>query len=139
MPTIAHPRPLVLTSYAEPLATLPGDRQVSDALVRKSPADRVPLPVWWQVAAALRSGSADQPARAVAEVDDAVAALREAVPSLPEIAPVNVPGGREDSPHALQVAILLVARLLVATAPTSPTLLQVRLARLRRALAAAAG
>jgi len=51
---------------------------------------------------------------------------------------VALPLGDDGAGRALRQAQVLVARLIFATAPTCPTLLHVRLARLRRALLACA-
>lgn len=110
---------------------------VAGALVHKSVDDPVPFPVWWRVTDALRSAVLDAPAAAAAEVATAMTALEAAVGSLghaPTAAPVT---GLEDA-RSVHRARLLVARLVFSTTATSPTLLQVRLARLRRALLAAA-
>jgi hypothetical protein len=110
---------------------------VAGALVRKSVDDPVPFPVWWRVTDALRSAVLDAPAAAAAEVAAAMTALEAAVEGLghaPAGAPVT---GLEDA-RSVHRARVLVARLVFSTSATSPTLLHVRLARLRRALLAAA-
>jgi hypothetical protein len=110
---------------------------VSAALVRKSVSDPVPFPVWWRVTDALRASVLGTPAEAAAEVDAAITGLLLAVGTVP--APRD--GGTVGFHHAdpdreLRLAQLLVARLVFAGSPTPPTLLHVRLARLRRALEA---
>ncbi len=110
---------------------------VAGALVRKSVDDPVPFPVWWRVTDALRSAVQDAPAAAAEEVAAAMTSLEAAVEGLgrtPEGTPVT---GLEDS-RSVHRARVLVARLVFSTTATSPTLLHVRLARLRRALLAAA-
>jgi hypothetical protein len=110
---------------------------VAGALVRKSVDDPVPFPVWWRVTDALRSAVLDAPAAAAEEVTAAMTSLEAAVEGLghaPEGTPVT---GLEDA-RSVHRARVLVARLVFSTTATSPTLLHVRLARLRRALLAAA-
>lgn len=110
---------------------------VAGALVRKSVDDPVPFPVWWRVTDALRSAVLDAPAAAAEEVAAAMTSLEAAVEGLgraPEGTPVI---GVEDA-RSVHRARVLVARLVFSTTATSPTLLHVRLARLRRALLAAA-
>jgi len=110
---------------------------VAGALVRKSVDDPVPFPVWWRVTDALRSAVLDAPAAAAEEVSAAMTSLEAAVEGLgraPEGTPVT---GLEDA-RSVHRARVLVARLVFSTTATSPTLLHVRLARLRRALLAAA-
>jgi hypothetical protein len=110
---------------------------VAGALVRKSVDDPVPFAVWWRVTDALRSAVLDAPAAAAEEVAAAMTSLEAAVEGLgraPEGTPVT---GLEDS-RSVHRARVLVARLVFSTTATSPTLLHVRLARLRRALLAAA-
>ena len=111
---------------------------VSSALVRKSVQDPVPFPVWWRVTDALRASVLDTPVGAIAEVDAAVTSLLDAVGTP---APERDPGvfvSQGNVQRELRLAQLLVARLVFAHTPTPPTLLHVRLVRLRRALAAAA-
>ncbi len=111
---------------------------VSSALVRKSVQDPVPFPVWWRVTDALRASVLDTPVAAVAEVDAAIAGLLEAGGTP---APAGDPAAfvhQGDVRRELRLAQLLVARLVFAQTPTPPTLLHVRLVRLRRALTAAA-
>src|SRR5688500_1287042 len=111
---------------------------VAGALIRKSTDDTVPFPVWWRVTDALRASTLSRPAAAVAEVDSALASLLEAV-GRPALAPAPPAPRHTDDPDAdLRRAQALVARLVFATTPTSPTLLHVRLVRLRRALVATA-
>ena len=111
------------------------EHRLAGALVRKSSADPVPFPVWWRVADALRDSVLDPGRDAVATIDDALAALIETTGDRTALS--GVPRWSSDDPaRALHRAQLLVARLVFSTAPTSPTLLQVRLARLRRSLVA---
>ena len=87
---------------------------------------------------ALRASVLDTPVGAVAEVDAAVTSLLDAVGTP---APARDPGvfvHQRNADRELRLAQLLVARLVFAHTPTPPTLLHVRLVRLRRALAAAA-
>lgn len=109
---------------------------VAGALVRKSVDDPVPFPVWWRVTDALRSAVRDAPAAAAEEVAAAMSALESAVTGLAHAAAAPPVTGVEDA-RSVHLARLLVARLVFATTATSPTLLHVRLARLRRALLAA--
>ena len=116
---------------------------VAGALIRKSTEDLVPFPVWWRVTDALRASTVGNPAAAVTEVDSAIGSLLEVV-GRPALAPARplpapVPQQDEDSGLALRRAQALVAQLVFGTAPTPPTLLHVRLVRLRRALVADAG
>ena len=110
---------------------------VATALVRKSVEDPVPFAVWWQVADALRAAVLAPRAAAVEEVDAAIAALVQNVAGLAVAPPVVVPVARDEAARSLRTAQVLVARLMFATTATSPTLLHVRLVRLRRALLAA--
>lgn len=111
---------------------------VAGALIRKGTEDPVPFPVWWRVTDALRASTLGQPAAAVAEVDSALASLLAAL-GRPTLAPAPTAPRHTDDPDAdLRRAQALVAGLVFATTPTSPTLLHVRLVRLRRALVAAA-
>lgn len=110
---------------------------VAGALVRKSVDDPVPFPVWWRVTDALRSAVLDAPAAAAAEVAAAMTSLEAAVEGLGHAHPGPSVTGLEDA-RSVHRARVLVARLVFSTAATSPTLLHVRLARLRRALLAAA-
>ena len=95
--------------------------------------------MWWKVADALRASNGDTTAAfaaALADVDDALAALRLATdrtPAATSPGPSPLPRYADDE-HALRRARVLVARLLFSAGATSPTLLQVRLERLRRAL-----
>lgn len=108
---------------------------LAGALVRKSHADPVPFPVWWRVADALRASVLEPGRDAVATVEDALAALIAATDDRSALS--GVPRWTTDDPaRSLHRAQMLVARLVFATGPTSPTLLQVRLARLQRALTA---
>ncbi len=144
MTTLQHP-PLEL-ALTPTRTVLPGSDELSgrlaqhlvaNALVRKSVNDPVPFPVWWRVTDALRASVLAAPADALPEVDAAIAALVAQVRGLSVGPAVSHPVPAADMDRALQLAQVLLARLVFATAPTSPTLLHVRLARLRRALAAA--
>ncbi len=145
MTTLQHP-PLELALTATRAVLPAGDELsgrlaqhlVAHALVRKSGNDPVPFPVWWRVTDALRASVLAAPADAVPEVDAAIAALVAQARGLAAGPPVSHPLSAEDVDRALRLAQVLLARLVFATAPTSPTLLHVRLARLRRALVAAA-
>lgn len=122
---------------ADDLAGRLAQHLVATALVRKSVIDPVPFPVWWRVTDALRASLHTSPGHAVCEVDEAVLSLVAHADGLAVAPPVALPPG-EDVGRALRYAQVLVARLVFTTGPTSPTLLHVRLARLRRALVAAA-
>lgn len=144
MTTLQHP-PLELALTAT-RPVLPGNDELSgrlaqhlvaSALVRKSANDPVPFPVWWKVTDALRASVLDTPGDAVPEVDAAAAALLAQVRGLAVGPAVSHPVPAGDAERSLRLAQVLLARLVFATAPTSPTLLHVRLARLRRALVAA--
>lgn len=113
------------------------EHALAGALVRKSSNDHVPFPVWWRVADALRDSVLGPARDAVTTVEDALTALVEATGDRTALSAVPR-FGTDDAARSLHRAQLLVARLVFATAPTSPTLLQVRLARLRRALLAVA-
>jgi hypothetical protein len=136
----ATPRPLGRTGTgladADDLTGRLAQHLVATALVRKSPIDPVPFPVWWRVVDALRASLLAAPGDAVCEVDEAVLSLVAHAAGLAVGPPVALPPG-EDVDRALRHAQLLVARLVFTPGPTSPTLLHVRLARLRRALVAA--
>ena len=131
-----------MTSTLETRDELAGrvaEHVVAVALVRKSPDDPVPFPVWWRVTDALRASTETAPAAAVAEVDAALAALQESVQGrLPTPAGDGVAVRPAEPARALLQAQTLVARLVLGHTATSPTLLHVRLARLRRALVAVA-
>jgi hypothetical protein len=111
---------------------------VAGALVRKSVTDPVPFPVWWRVTDALRVTVLGTPTDALPEVEAAITALLEAVHGLAQLPTTHLPVDRDDPQLALRRAQVLVARLVFSTAPSSPSLLHVRLARLRRALVDAA-
>jgi hypothetical protein len=141
MTTLQHPPlELALTSTAAAAAEsdeLTGrlaQHLVANALVRKSVIDPVPFPVWWRVTDALRASLQADPADAVAEVDAATASLLAHVNGLVAGPPVSLPRAEDGGRRALRHAQVLVARLVLSSSPTSPTLLHVRLARLRRAL-----
>ena len=123
---------------ADELAGRLAEHLVATALVRKSIDDPVPFPVWWQVADALRSAVLAPRDQGVEEVDAAIAALVQNVEGLAVAPPVVVPVDADEAARSLRTAQVLVARLMFATTATSPTLLHVRLVRLRRALLAAA-
>jgi hypothetical protein len=110
---------------------------VAAALVRKSVDDPVPFPVWWQVTDALRASVLGTPGDALPEVDTAIAMLLESMPGPSTPRDLSVRVRHDDDGRELRLAQLLVARLVFAAAPTPPSLLHVRLARLRRALSAA--
>lgn len=117
------------------LAGRVAEHVVAVALVRKSPEDPVPFAVWWRVTDALRASTEVDPAEAVAEVDGALAALRESMDGrLLTPAADGLATRPTDPARALAQAQTLVARLVLGRTATSPTLLLVRLARLRRAL-----
>jgi hypothetical protein len=82
----------------------------------------------------MRSSLQAAPADAVAEVDAATASLLAHVNGLVAGPPVSLPRSEDGGRRALRHAQVLVARLVLSSSPTSPTLLHVRLARLRRAL-----
>lgn len=111
---------------------------VAGALVRKSVTDPVPFPVWWRVTDALRVTVLGTPAEALPEVDEAINALLDAVRGLAQLPTTHALMLGDDPQLALRRAQVLLARLVFSTAPTSPSLLHVRLARLRRALVDAA-
>ena len=141
MTTLHHPPlELALTSTAAAAAEsdeLTGrlaQHLVANALVRKSVIDPVPFPVWWRVTDALRASLLAAPADAIAEVDTATASLLAQVNGLFAGPPVSLPRSDDGGHRALRHAQVLVARLVLSSSPTSPTLLHVRLARLRRAL-----
>jgi hypothetical protein len=123
---------------SDELAGRLAEHLVAGALVRKSVDDPVPFSVWWQVSDALRATLQGQPADALAEVDAAIAALVAQVRGLATGPAVSHPLPENDASRALRLAQVLLARLVFATVATSPTLLHVRLARLRRALVDAA-
>lgn len=122
------------------LAGRVAEHVVAVALVRKSPEDPVPFAVWWRVTDALRASTEAAPVDAVAEVDGALAALQESVAGR-LLTPTSdgVAVRPADADRALLQAQTMVARLVLGRTATSPTLLHVRLARLRRALVAVAG
>jgi hypothetical protein len=122
--------------HDDELAGRLAEHLVAGALVRKSAADPVPFPVWWRVTDALRATVLESPADALPDVDAAIAGLLGAVQGLSTSSPALVPAHQDEPRQALRRAQVLVARLVFATAPTPPTLLHVRLARLRRALVA---
>ena len=121
------------------LAGRVAEHVVAVALVRKSPEDPVPFAVWWRVTDALRASTEVGAAEAVAEVDAALAALQQSVDGrLLTPASDGLAVRPTDPARALLQAQTLVARLVLGHTATSPTLLHVRLARLRRALVAVA-
>ena len=131
MTTLQRPQELTLTTTGaaapdgDELTGRLASHVVANALVRKSVVDPVPFPVWWRVA------------NAIPEVEAATAALVAAVDGLVIGPPVSIPVPDDGAGRALRHAQVLVARLVFSSGPTSPTLLHVRLARLRRALVAA--
>ena len=119
------------------LAGRVAEHVVAVALVRKSPEDSVPFAVWWRVTDALRASTEAAPADAVVEVDGALAALQGSVAGrLLTPASDGFAVRPADPDRALLQAQTMVARLVLGHSATSPTLLHVRLARLRRALVA---
>lgn len=121
---------------ADDLAGRLAEHLVAVALVRKAPDDPVPFAVWWRVTDALRASTEQDPAAAVAAVDGALQALHETVPGV-VLTPADDAAFRPGDPaRSLRHAQVLVARLVLGPAATSPTLLHVRLVRLRRALVA---
>jgi hypothetical protein len=123
-----------LPVHDDELAGRLAEHLVASALVRKSAADPVPFAVWWRVTDALRATVLATPADALPEVDAAVGALLDTVHGLAEPPTAQVPAHSDDPRLALRRAQGLVARLVFSSAPTPPSLLHVRLARLRRAL-----
>jgi hypothetical protein len=130
--------PTLVRPTQEELAGRLAAHLVAAALVRKSVDDPVPFPVWWHVTDALRASVLGTPADALPEVDAAITVLLEnmGAPLTPRDLSVRV--RHDDDGRELRLAQLLVARLVFAAVPTPPTLLHVRLARLRRALSATA-
>ncbi len=141
VPTQGADRPSL---YATPdiesdeLAGRLAEHLVAVALVRKAPADPVPFAVWWQVTDALRASTELAPLAAVETVDRALAALQGAVDGLLLTPTEGLGVAPADAQRSLRHAQVLVARLVLGAAATSPTLLHVRLVRLRRALVAVA-
>jgi hypothetical protein len=133
---LATTRPVLPTR--DELSGRLAEHLVAGALVRKSVNDPVPFQVWWRASDALRASVLAAPADAVPEVDAAVAALVAQDRGLAVGPAVSHPLPDGDADRALRLAQVLLARLVFATVPTSPTLLHVRLARLRRALVDAA-
>ena len=130
-----HPTPDL---DSDELAGRLAEHLVAVALVRKAPDDPVPFSVWWRVTDALRA-STEVPARvAVEAVDAALDALRVAVDGILLTPTAGLAVAPADALRSLRHAQVLVARLVLGAAATSPTLLHVRLVRLRRALAAVA-
>ena len=124
--------------HDDELAGRLAEHLVASALVRKSVTDPVPFPVWWRVTDALRVTVLGTPAEALPEVEAAITALVDAVHGLAQLPTTHVPTQHDEPLLALRRAQVLVARLVFSTAPTPPSLLHVRLARLRRALVDAA-
>ena len=140
-------RPRIPSRYATPdvdsdeLAGRLAEHLVAVALVRKAPDDPVPFSAWWRVTDALRASTEQPPAAAVEAVDTALAMLQGAIDGIlltPTDGVAVTPPGVTATGRALRHAQVLVARLVLGAAATSPTLLHVRLVRLRRALLAAA-
>ena len=94
--------------------------------------------MWWQVTDALRASTELAPLAAVETVDGALAALQGAVDGLLLTPTEGIRRCHADAQRSLRHAQVLVARLVLGAAATSPTLLHVRLVRLRRALVAVA-
>jgi hypothetical protein len=116
------------------LAGRMADHLLAGVLVRKSVDDPVPFSVWWDVADALRGAVQEPPGTAVAAVEHALESLSAAVDGMATPADAAVNGARTPTEREVYRATVLVARLLFSSAPTSPALLQARLARLRRCL-----
>ena len=131
---ITHTTTRPVLPSSDELAGRLAEHLVAGALVRKSVNDPVPFLVWWRVSDALRASLHAAPADAVAEVDEAIDLLVGQVPGLAAGPAVSHPLPDEGVVRALRLAQVLLARLVFATVPASPTLLHVRLARLRRAL-----
>jgi hypothetical protein len=121
------------------------DAAVASALAAKHPDDAVPVAVWWGIVDALRRSLVLTGAGAARDrsIASAVVAVERASWQLTEEVPVLLtsvgPAARRpeaDPVRALRRAQVLVARLVLSTAPASPTLLQVRLHRLSAALVA---
>jgi len=127
-----------LPLHDDELAGHLAEHLVAGALVRKSVTDPVPFPVWWRVTDALRATVLAAPADALPDVEAAITALLDAVHGLAQSPTAYVPVHRDEPQLALRRAQVLVARLVFSSAATPPSLLHVRLARLRRALVDAA-
>jgi hypothetical protein len=126
---------------SDELAGRLAEHLVAVALVRKAPDDPVPFSVWWRVTDALRASTEQPPTAAVEAVDVALAVLQGAIDGIlltPTDGVAVTPTDASAAGRALRHAQVLVARLVLGAAATSPTLLHVRLVRLRRALLAAA-
>jgi hypothetical protein len=134
--TLQQPDAQLIESPADELAGRLAEHLVAGALVRKSPDDPVPFSVWWRVTDALRASTEASPAQAAAAVDVALTMLDAAVDGILLTPTDGYPVAPEDARRSLRQAQVLVARLLLGRSATSPTLLHVRLVRLRRALAA---
>jgi hypothetical protein len=136
--------PTTPSRYATPdvegdeLAGRLAEHLVAVALVRKAPDDPVPFSVWWRVTDALRASTELTPPAAVEAVDAALVALEAAVDGILLTPTEGFSVVPADARRSLRQAQVLVARLVLGAAATSPTLLHVRLVRLRRALAAVA-
>ena len=104
--------------------------------MRKSPDDRVPFAVWWRVTDALRASTLAPPQDAVAAVDVALTSLHAAIDGIMLTPTDTYRVAPADAGRSVRQAQVLVARLLLGPTATSPTLLHVRLVRLRRALVA---
>jgi len=130
-------RVVPLDGARDELAGRLAEHFVANALIRKSVDDPVPFPVWWRVADALRAAVLDRPFAAALEVESAMTALEEQVESVVRLPASEPVLGLEDA-RSVEKAEALVARLVFSQSATSPTLLHVRLARLRRALLASA-
>ncbi len=136
--------PTTPSLYATPdiesdeLAGRLAEHLVAVALVRKAPDDPVPFSVWWRVTDALRASTELPPRAAVDAVDVALAVLQGAVGGILLTPTEGFTVASADAGRSLRHAQVLVARLVLGAAATSPTLLHVRLVRLRRALVAVA-
>jgi hypothetical protein len=142
--------PTTPSLYATPdiesdeLAGRLAEHLVAVALVRKAPDDPVPFSVWWRVTDALRASTemSERSAQSAIEaVDAAMGALQGAMDGVGGILLTPTDGFAvtpSDARRSLRHAQVLVARLVLGAAATSPTLLHVRLVRLRRALVAVA-
>ena len=123
---------------SDELAGRLAEHLVAAALVRKAAADPVPFSVWWRVTDALRASTELPPRAAIEAVDGALAVLQLTVDGILLAPAESFTVAPADARRSLRHAQVLVARLVLGAAATSPTLLHVRLVRLRRALAAVA-
>ena len=142
--------PTTPSLYATPdiesdeLAGRLAEHLVAVALVRKAPDDPVPFSVWWRVTDALRASTELSARPAIEAVDAAMGALQGAMDGMGGMGGILLTPTDgfavtpSDARRSLRHAQVLVARLVLGAAATSPTLLHVRLVRLRRALVAVA-